>query len=305
MNSPVDSHDSRTIGYLGPEGSHSHSAGLRLLQRWPDQQFVLSPCGSLGQLMAATESKEFSLGLIPIENGLEGSVFEVLETLGLQKRNLQPLYELMIPIRHCLIQNGTTPLESIQTVVSHPQALAQCRDTLTGLLGNQLRFEAAPSTSEAVKSLQELKPGRAAVGTLDAAQRYGLNVIRENVSDSPENMTRFFVLHHPEQEALCDWPFPGSEQLPRKTSFCLATANRPGALVDVLLIFKAHQVNMTKIESRPSKKQFGEYLFHIDAEGDLTAPQHQAFLQALTEETASLQVLGPYACLGLLSDDLN
>jgi prephenate dehydratase len=297
------------MGYLGPEGSHTHGAAQKLAAHWPHWQGPLIPYPSLNRLMAATESEEVALGLVPIENGLEGSVFEVLETLGLQKRHLQPAFELLCPIHHCLITADADPLEwrPITRVVSHPQALAQCRDTLFARLGDGIQLEVAASTSEAVRGLCQYTLGEvegavrsAAIGTRAAAERYGLFVQEENISDSPDNQTRFLVIHSTGAHATAQWLAPMKTACPHKTSFCLATPDKPGALVDVLLCFKDAGVNLTKIESRPAKRRFGEYVFYIDAEGDLTQPAFAPLMQALQTHTVSLQQLGPYGKLGLL-----
>jgi prephenate dehydratase len=250
--------------------------------------------------MEATEKQAVTYGLVPYENALEGSVIEVLETLGLQKRQLQPQLEFLVPVLHGLIQKAPGP---IHTVVSHPQALGQCRETLIRLYGKDLLFENAPSTSEAVKSLQgtPAESGRAALGSRAAAERYGLQVIHPDVSDAPDNMTRFFLLSASAQNTQPLPPGTLPPDTPLKTSLCLGLQDRPGALVDVLLLFKQFSVNLTKIESRPSRKRFGEYLFHIDTQGDLDAPEKNEVLNALKAHTTYLQRLGPYASLGRLS----
>lgn len=289
-----------TLGYLGPEGSHSHHASLCLQHAltWPQVRLEAYP--SLGRLMEATEHQAVTYGLVPYENALEGSVIEVLETLGLQKRLLQPQLEFLVPVLHGLIQKSPGP---IHTVVSHPQALGQCRETLIRLYGQDLLFEHAPSTSEAVKSLQAdpAESGRAALGSRAAAERYGLQVIHPDVSDAPDNMTRFFLLSASAQSTPPSPPGILSLDTPLKTTLCLGLQDRPGALVDVLLLFKQFSVNLTKIESRPSRKRFGEYLFHIDTEGDLGAPEKTEVLIALKSHTTYLHRLGPYASLGRLS----
>lgn len=285
------------IGYLGPEGSHSHAAGLKLCSHYPSLSVELAPYASLFELMAAVEAEEIPFGLLPIENALEGSVVEVLETVGLQKRKLQPCLELMVAVNHCLIQRSGHP---VKTVVSHPQAIAQCRETLIRLFGPSVRFEFAPSTSEAVRILQEESVDedcRAAIGTMAAANRYGLKVIQQNVSDAPDNLTRFFLLHAGFPLAQSFLTRLNPTHFKQKTSFCMGIHDRPGALVDVLTLFKTHTVNLSKIESRPSKKRFGEYVFHMDAEGDLTLPRYQPLMRELEGETPFIHLLGPYGCL--------
>lgn len=286
------------VGFLGPEGSHSHQAGLHLQAFLTTSPLAFVPFATFRALLEATQQTPDLLGLVPIENALEGSVVEVLEALGLQKYSLQPLAEFTVPVLHCLIQTVPGPVE---TVVSHPQALGQCRDTLLRLFGEQLHFEAASSTSEAVRHLAEAPdPKRAAIGTRAAAERYGLQVTHSDISDAPDNVTRFLLLAHSDTKARLQAVLSLPHEMPSKTSFCLRIPDQPGTLVSLLSLFHAYHVNLSKIESRPSKKKLGEYLFYIDAQGDLTHPDYEALLSALRQQVTFLQILGSYRCLGKL-----
>lgn len=326
MISPV-SHTSgnipdQTLGFLGPEGSHSHQAVLGLLEGGleknnpnPLAQLALKPYPTLIALLRAVEEGAVASALLPYENALEGSVVEVLEALGKAEQRLYVLAELLHPVVHCLIQppGASGP---VHTVLSHPQALAQCRQTLEGLFGPNLIYRATASTSEAVEqvsdyyqTLQASQPsltaantisGMAAIGTQTAAQHYNLQVSHHQISDLPDNLTRFFWVGHQPGLGQSLLPQQPLQALPLKTSLCLGLPEYAGVLMDCLHIFKTYGVNLTKLESRPSRKKYGEYMFYLDAEGDITQVADGAFLQELKAFTTFLSYQGPYVCLGKL-----
>jgi prephenate dehydratase len=286
------------LGYLGPEGSHSSRAAKTLMAFLGLANVTLTPFPSLPQLMAAVETEAIPYAVLPYENALEGSVVEVLETLGRQKRLLYPLGEMLLPVRHCLIQKTPGPVEKILSI---PIAYAQCRETLSRLYGWEPRLEATPSTSEAVYRLAGLEDatGWAAIGTASAAQANGLAIVHDNISDAPDNLTRFLLVsakpEPPVNLATFDW-----SAYPQKTSICVSLVERIGVLADFLTIFKAHGVNLTKIESRPSRRGYGEYLFHMDMEGDIDTASGGVLRQELLRHTVEYYQLGPYPVLGRL-----
>jgi prephenate dehydratase len=302
------------IGYLGPEGSNSHAAAQRMLTHGllpAHTALDLLAYPSFYALMDAVADGVCAWGLLPVENALEGSVFEVVETLGLQKKRLAPQCEFSIPIRHALIRRlppaaPQAPMAGIQRVLSHPQALGQCRETLHRYLGPAVECIPVASTAQAVQALAE---GRyregldgedpvAAIANLAASQRWGLPVVWDDLSDAPNNETRFLlVAAGGSQSGQVPSHWSGR---PQKTSFCLGLADRPGALIDVLVIFKAFDLSLTKIESRPSRRQLGEYWFHLDVEGDVTTPAYQVLRRQLRKLTTQLHVLGPFAVFGQL-----
>ena len=286
------------LGFLGPPGSHSNQAVLKAqdLFHW-SFPIEVSPYPTLASVMQGAESGEVSAAILPYENSLEGSVLEVLETLGRQKRALWVHAELLQPITHCLIQKAPVT-EQIHTVYSHPQALAQCRDTLQRLFGTRLTMTATSSTSEAVRLIKESPnpEGIAAVGTRMAAKLYGLQVSVPQLNDHPDNLTRFFLVSN---QPECPLPLPALQESSYfKTSVCVGLPEYPGVLMDCLKIFKDHQVNLTKLESRPSRKRFGQYYFYLDAEGDITKIADGRFYQELQATSTYLNVKGPYLCLG-------
>jgi prephenate dehydratase len=278
------------LTYLGPEGSHSHQVALRLLGQSPFSQWVsdLQAAPSLQALLASP-----GWGLLPYENALNGSVIESLE--GLQDHPGHPVCELQVPIRHSvLVKPGTEPGQ-IHTVLSHPQALGQCRERIHTVLGPQVLQVPLASTAEAARQVADGPPGLAALGTTTAAKQYGLTVLIEDLSDGPGNMTRFLVL------APQPVQYDGWSEMPVKTSLCLEIPDRPGSLVDVLMLFKLEGLNLSKIESRPARNgHFGQYRFYLDVQADLTAAPYKDFLTYLARHTQQHWVVGPYCNLGIL-----
>jgi prephenate dehydratase len=251
---------------------------------------------TLSELMQAVADDKQLLGVIPVENLLEGSVTETLETIGLQRLPLRPVLEWQHPIRHVLIQK-TPALVPPQVIISHTQAIGQCRRTLEDRFGRSLSFVMVSSTSEAVRQLSEVEhPDEtwAAIGTASAAHSYHLNVVSDNLSDLPDNKTRFWLIQHndacpPPLDLTGDW----------KTSLCFGTTDAAGSLVDALLLFKDAGVSMSKIESRPSRQRLGEYLFYVDVRCDLSAPPYQALVAQLQQVTTHYTPLPAFPCITL------
>jgi len=182
-------------------------------------------------------------------------------------------------VAHALITKEITSTP-ISHVISHPQALAQCRETLIAMYGDELVFHTATSTAEAVSLLANQPKTWAALGTQQAAKNTGCVVLNPNISDSPDNATRFWLIgQHSLQESF----HTEEENTYIKASLCIGLVDRPGVLVDALLVLKAYGVTMTRIESRPARSRLGEYLFFIDVACDLNAPEYERvrlFLQS-------------------------
>jgi prephenate dehydratase len=297
-----------TLGYLGPMGSHSHQACYSLLKRVPfTAALELVPYPTLSELMEAVAKGHVAMALLPYENALEGSVVEVIETLSLRKKPLWVHAELLYPVMHCLIQH-TSALKpevssKVHTLLSHPQALAQCREAILKTYGASVICKATESTSEAVRqlALMENPEGVAAIGTRSAAALYGLSVVKPQFSDCDNNLTRFFLISNAiERPAVCGSLEALSSLV--KTSLCVSLPEYSGALVDFLSLFKAAGVNLSKVESRPTRKHYGDYYFYIDMEGDLHQVQEGKLLKSLTAFAHFLYSQGAYVCLGLTSE---
>ena len=219
---------------------------------------------------------------ISVENSLEGAVTRTLDRfIDVPQTHVQIHGEIEEPIHHFLIRHRTTPVEEVRVVYSHPQALAQCRKWLHQHLPRIVQRE-TNSTADAVQYVLQDATG-AAIGRQELVQRYG-GLVAAKIPDARDNKTRFLVL--------------GLGTAPRgkqhKTSLLIALKDAPGALHDALVPFKTHKLNLTKIESRPSKKKAWEYLFLIDVEGHQADPKMRRALAALKKNTTRFQVLGSY-----------
>jgi prephenate dehydratase len=281
----------QTLGYLGPAGSHSHAAALAF-SCWakdalPEKHTSLLPLSTLSQIIDTVSSGDIPLGCIPIENALEGSVNEVLD--GLFESPLQIACDFVRPIRHALIRKHPS-LQGIEAVYSHPQALGQCRKALSEMLGPDIKLISALSTAEAVKQLGSSSETFAAIGTQEAAQYYGFDVVCEHIGSLDHNQTRFLVISQ-QPEVIARFQSIAEPQAALKTSFCIElTANHPGALLAVLQILAMYKLNMSKIESRPTKQALGEYVFYIDIEGVLP----ETVSRVIREQSSRFQSLGTY-----------
>jgi len=218
------------------------------------------------------------LGVAPVENTAVGGVIETLEAFV--GSTVQICAEMLVAIHHCLLANCA--LESIQRVYSKPEVFVQCRNWLTSTLPGVDRFPVASTAVAAQQAARE--EGVAALGSRLAAELYGLKIVRENVEDRAHNQTRFLVI--------------GQESARRtgadKTSLLFATADKAGALVDCLSVFRRHGINLTNIESHPSNLGKREYYFFVDCEGHRTEEKLQEAFGEVKGHCLRLSVLGSY-----------
>ena len=276
------------LGYLGPAGTFSEEA----LRATPDAEGAqLVPFTSIHDAVMAVVSGDVDRALVPIENSLEGAVNATLDALTFGTREVAIVGETVLPIHNCLI--AARPLEpaEIEVVVSHPQPLAQCARFLRAELpGAELR--AATSTADAVRTVAASDAPWAAIGTRLAASLYGARVLRDGIEDDPDNATRFVWLAH------AGAPPPASTASARdwKTSIVFAGAGdaSPGWLVRCLSEFAFRGVNLTKIESRPRRRQLGHYLFLADLQGRADEPPVADAIAGLHAHCEEVRVLGTY-----------
>jgi prephenate dehydratase len=287
------------VGYFGPEGTFTHEALTQALTRRRAggaappasiDETELVPLPTIYDTVMAVDSGGVELALVPIENSLEGSVNATLDALALEADDVRIVGEVVHPIRHCLIAKRELELDEIETVVSHPQATAQCARFIRTQLPNA-RVLSGSSTAEAVRMVAEQDGPWAALGNSVAAERYGCRVLRANVEDVDENETRFVWLAR--GEATADESEPG----PWKTAivFWGVGSDAPGWLVRCLGEFAARQVNLTRIESRPRKQGLGQYMFFVDLEGHGSERHVREALDALAAHVEVLRVLGSFA----------
>lgn len=277
-----------SIGHLGPSGTYSEQAAVAYISHFlsPSQaETILCPYPSIAKTLSAIATNQVDVAVVPVENSIEGSVAITLDMLW-QLDNLKITLALVLPITHALLSKAPS-ISNLEIVYSHPQALAQCQGWLEQHLPN-VKAIAINSTTEALEKLdRELNAGT--ISSPRAAQLYNVPILASSINDYPDNCTRFWVLSSTEQ------PVIGSH-----TSLAFSTkSNVPGALVKPLQVFAQRNINLSRVESRPSKRSLGDYLFFIDLEGDTTSPTVQAAISELTEYTDTLKIFGSYNILSL------
>lgn len=276
-----------SIAHLGPPGTYAEAAALayaNYLRQTSSQEALLCPCSSIAQTLRSLAAGEVDLAVVPVENSIHGSVVVTLDTLW-ELDALKIQQALVLPIAHVLISRGGS-LGKLKTVYSHPQALGQCQRWLEKFLP-QVQLLAANSTTEALQHLDGDLTA-AAIASQRAAELYNLPILATDLNDYPDNCTRFWVVGL--QPSSC-----GSHIA---LAFSTPT-NTPGALMNPLQIFAQRGINLSRIESRPTKRLLGEYIFFIELEGDMTQTSVQDSLADLADHTAVLKIFGNYNVLPL------
>lgn len=291
------------IGYLGPRGTFceeaAHQVGESLqgigvaaaASTHPEdcQRVEYRPYRSIPVLIAAVDSQEVHFAVVPAENSYEGSVPSTWDVL-LHNASATISGETLVSVRHHLLAQRGTKLSSIGTVLSHPQALAQCREFIAEKLPHAKLYETTgPAEAARIVSVNALP--LAAIGSESCASLYSLDVIAADIQDQQDNVTRFLVLSSSEERAI----LLDEGGVNYKTSIvCAIERDRPGSLYGLLGVFAERHINLTRIESRPSRKGYGDYVFFIDLEGRATDIAISEALDALHERVISLKVLGSY-----------
>jgi prephenate dehydratase len=271
------------VAYLGPPGTFSQEA---LLASPGAAAWEALPQPSVYDTVLAVHEGHADRALVPIENSLEGSVNATLDTLALETEGVAIVGEFVHPVHQCLIARRALDPAQIETVLSHPQANAQCARFLRTELP-QASVVAVNSTAEAVRTVAERDGPTAALGTRLSADLYGCRVLRAGVEDVDDNETRFVWLARGAAEA-------GGG--PAKTSvvFWGAGSERPGWLARCLTEFAEREVSLTKIESRPRKVGLGRYMFFLDCEGSTSDAAVAGALEGVRTRVDTLKVLGSY-----------
>ncbi|XP_006366397.1 arogenate dehydratase/prephenate dehydratase 2, chloroplastic-like [Solanum tuberosum] len=279
------------VAYQGVRGAYSESAAEKA---YPNCEAV--PCEQFDTAFDAVERWLVDRAVLPIENSLGGSIHRNYDLL--LRYRLHIVGEVKLAIRHCLLANNGVKIEDLKRVLSHPQALAQCENTLTKL---GLVREAVDDTAGAAKyiAFSKLKDA-GAVASLAASRIYGLNVLAQDIQDDSDNVTRFLMLAREPIIPRTDKPF--------KTSVVFSLDEGPGVLFKALAVFAMRSINLTKIESRPLQKQalrvledsvdgfpkYFPYLFYVDFEASMADQRAQNALGHLKEFATFLRVLGSY-----------
>lgn len=272
--------------YFGPEGSYTQKA-MNIAQNILslDNYFVESRT-HINDIIIEVDQNSDYIGVIPIENSIEGIVRETVDKLVRTNNYVRIFQEIIIPISHCLC-NSTGKIKNVKTIISHPQALAQCNNYIRNLskrLNHNIETTSATSTSQAAKSLKKLNENYAAITSSETAKLYGQKILEEKINDEKDNKTRFVCI---------------GKTYPKKTgndrtSIAFTTLNKPGALVDVLAILKDYNLNMSHIDSRPSKKTLGEYMFYIDIDGHIEDKNVKDAFEKIKPYITFYRLLGAY-----------
>lgn len=275
----------KSIGFLGPRGSFSEEALQLFISTQPqisETSINLIPFSTIPKLLLACNNHEVDSAFVPLENSTEGQVGVTMDMLG-QIENTYITKEFIHPIDQCLITSEPMELSQIQRIYSHEQALGQCRDFIETNLP-QAEQIVCLSTAEAARRISSVRENWAAIGPRRAAEIYHLHCQVEKIQDVMLNATRFIFVGHQLSEMTGD----------DKTSLLVIAENTPGSLYSILQEFASRKINLTRIESRPSKKKLGEYVFFIDIDGYVFSPAIQEVLWALKSEHVSTKLLGSY-----------
>ncbi|MEM6716608.1 MAG: prephenate dehydratase [Cyanobacteria bacterium P01_D01_bin.6] len=270
------------IAHLGPRGTFSEQAALAYqawLQQHQQMDSALSAYPSILQAIQAVAQEAVELAIVPVENSIEGSVAVTLDTLW-QLEALQIQQALVLPIQHNLITHAKNT-HQLETIYSHPQALGQCQQWITRHCP-QATLVPTRSTTESFRHLEE-SVTTAAIASAWAADLYQLPVLAQTINDQPDNCTQFWVLGK-----------TASVQGAHTSLAFSLPVNAPGALLRPLELFSEANINLSRIESRPTKRSLGEYLFFLDLEASLAATPTQQTLRALENCTEQLKLFGSY-----------
>jgi len=271
----------KKIAYLGPSGTFTEEALDKFIKDLSQVRKISFP--TVADVIRSVDRGEADEGLVPMENSIEGSVNITQDILTFESE-AKIIGEVIIPVKHSLIGKKKIKLDNIKKVISHPHATAQCRKYLsTNLKGAEVI--AANSTAEAVKILKKENDDIAAIGTKTAAKIYDLEIIENDIEDNKDNKTRFVFIGNSIQ------PKTGND----KTSIvCFLKEDRPGSLYNILKEFACRNINLTRLESRPAKKDLGDYVFMIDLDGHLHDENIFEAIEVLRKSVYLVKILGSY-----------
>ncbi|GIU42052.1 chorismate mutase [Shewanella sairae] len=272
------------IAYLGARGSYSYLAASRYCDRRQVEMQDLG-CQSFDEIVEAVESGHADYGFLPIENTSSGSINEVYDVL--QHTSLAIVGETTIEVGHCLLANSGSSINDIKTVYAHPQPISQCSRYLSQ--HSEFKLEYCSSSAEAMEMVCNANDNSvAAIGSAEGGALYQLEAVETGLANQKVNQSRFIVVARKAVEV--------PSQLPAKCTLIMATGQKPGALVEALLVLKARNLNMSKLESRPIPGTPWEEMFYLDIDANLSSEPMQAALKELERTTRFIKVLGCYPC---------
>ncbi|PDW02587.1 prephenate dehydratase [Candidatus Viridilinea mediisalina] len=271
----------QTIAYLGPPGTFSEEAAAAYANSF--ETASLLPLASIPAVVTAIETAAASIGVLPIENLLEGSVNYTLDLL-IHETSLPIVGEIVIPIRQYLVARHALSLSEIEVLYAHPQSLGQCRRFIERCLPNVATVASLSNSAAPAEAMAD--PRRAAaISTLRAAEITGANILARDIADNLSNVTRFIALAQGEASPSGD----------DKTSFCFAfREDRAGTLVEALRALAEEGINMTKLESRPAKESLGKYIFLVDINGHCSETHIARALERIAAQSGLFKIFGSY-----------
>ena len=268
------------LGYFGPAGTFTHQA----LRTVTDAD--ATPFSTVSGVLDAVRSGEVEAGLVPIENSVEGGVTATLDNLA-SGEPLVIVSEVLLGVSFVLAVRPGTRLADVRRVLTHPHAYAQTRDWVARALPGALVTEGGSTAAAAAEVADPDSKYDAAICARVAAELYGLDCAASDIADNPDAVTRFVLVRRP-------GAIPAPTGADKTTLVCYMFADHSGALLDILEQFAMRGVNLTRIESRPTKKTFGEYCFSIDAEGHVAEPRLRGTLKGLHRVCRKVTFLGSY-----------
>ena len=274
------------ILYFGPEGSYTQKAMNVAREILNLYEYEVEPVTNIQEIITKIDLNDEYIAVIPIENSIEGVVRETVDKLVRTDNYVRIFQEIIIPVAHCLCSTSGE-LSKVRKIISHPQALAQCAGYIQDLgkkLGYEIQVSSVASTSQAAKSLKDCDETYAAISSPDTAELYGAKILDYQINDEKDNKTRFICIGRTYPKRT------GND----RTSIAFTTINRPGALVDVLSVLKEYNLNMSHIDSRPSKKVLGEYMFYIDIDGHIEDEKVSNAFEKIKPYITYYRLLGAY-----------
>lgn len=269
------------IGYLGPNGTFSEQAAIFYCS---DAKCI--SYHTIDDVIQAVDKNLIEVGIVPIENSIEGTVNVTMDTI-IFNSDIKIIAEIVIPIEQNFLVSKNYTNEQITKILSHPQALAQCREFLNKNYRHAQQIPTS-STSEAAKLVASSTEPWAALGNLLCAKLYDMKVLYSKIQDNKSNETRFIVISKKSENKV---------ETESKTSIAFSTNNEPGALFKILNILALWNINMTKIISRPMKKSIGEYVFFVEVEGDISNEDMQEAMKMVQRKTSFYKLFGSYTVL--------
>ena len=276
ISSSLSLEEGLTIAYLGPPGTYSQSAVYKHF----GSSVLSKPQGKIPEVFSAVTKNEAQYGVVPIENSTEGTVNLTLDCF--LESDLKVCSEINLPIHHMLMIHNDTLESDIKVIYSHEQSFAQCRDWLTWQFPT-IEQNVVSSNAEAAKRAAA-ETNSAAIASELCATRYNLKILHRRIEDQKSNTTRFWVL------GKRPVAISGTD----KTSLLVQTANKAGALVDLLIPFKEREISLSQVVSRPSKTGNWSYVFFIDFEGHIDDENVGHALAQVEQHTLEVKVLGSY-----------